>query len=70
MLNWQFCNHLIVDTTFFDIESLNFFDQLSRICTTFQQNQNLLIFQIINNLHQIVQVLNNLNVQFFVAVFQ
>lgn len=52
---------------FFDTESSNFFDQFSKICTTFRQNQNLSTFQIIHSLRQVVQALNSLNVQFFVA---
>ena len=58
---------MIFDTTLFDIESSNSFDQLNKICTILRQNQNVSTPQTTNDLRQVVQVLNSLDVQFFVA---
>ena len=52
---------------FFGTGSPNSFDQLSKICTTLRQNQNLPTPQTTHSLHQVVQALDSLDVQFSVA---
>ena len=57
----------LLTRAFFGTGSPNSFDQLSKICTTLRQNQDLPTLQTINSLRQVVKVLNSLNVQFSVA---
>ncbi|KAI4226558.1 MAG: hypothetical protein L6R40_008279 [Gallowayella cf. fulva] len=52
---------------FFGTGSPNSFDQLSKICTTLRQNQNLPTPRATNSLRQVVQALDSLDVQFSVA---
>ena len=52
---------------FFGTGSPNSFNQLSKICTTLRQNQNLPTPQAINSLRQVVQALDRLDVQFSVV---
>ncbi|KAL8697236.1 MAG: hypothetical protein Q9201_007227 [Fulgogasparrea decipioides] len=52
---------------FFGTGSTNSFDQLSKICTTLRQNQNLPTPRATNSLRQVVQALDSLDVQFSVA---
>lgn len=52
---------------FFGTGSPNSFDQLSKICTTLRQNQNLPTPQATNSLRQVVQALDSLDVQVSVA---
>ena len=47
--------------------SPNSFDQLSKICTTLRQNQNLPTPQTTHSLRQVIQALDSLDVQFSVA---
>ncbi|CAF9940049.1 MAG: hypothetical protein HETSPECPRED_002145 [Heterodermia speciosa] len=52
----------LLTRAFFGTGSPNSFDQLSKICTTLRQNQDLPTLQTINSLRQVVKVLNSLNV--------
>ena len=63
----DFATILLLTRFFFDIENSNSFDQFNKIYTTLRQNQNLSTLQTNNSLRQVIQILNSLNVQFFVA---
>ena len=58
---------LLLTRLFFGTGSPNSFDQLSKICTTLRQNQDLPTPQATNSLRQVVQALDNLDVQFSVT---
>ena len=58
---------LLLTRLFFGTESPNSFDQLSKICTTLRQNQDLPTPQASSSLRQVVQALDSLDVQFSVA---
>ena len=58
---------LLLTRLFFSTASPNSFDQLSKICTTLRQNQDLPTPQATNSLRQVVQALDSLDVQFSVA---
>ena len=58
---------LLLTRLFFSTASSNSFDQLSKICTTLRQNQDLPTPQATNSLRQVVQALDGLDVQFSVA---
>ena len=57
----------LLTRAFFGIGSPNSFDQLSKICTTLRQNQDLPTPQATNSLRQVVKALDSLDVQFSVA---
>ena len=58
---------LLLTRLFFDTETPSSFGQLSKICTTLRQSQDLPTPQASNSLRQVVQALDRLDVHFSVA---